>query len=74
MTIEQTVTIPADHRILFDFLVPKEIPAGPAMVELSFVPLPKPAVKHAQLGGWDGKISVSADFNEPMEEFREYME
>ncbi|MDR2898083.1 MAG: type II toxin-antitoxin system RelB/DinJ family antitoxin [Spirochaetaceae bacterium] len=33
----------------------------------------KPAVKTAKLGGWEGKISMSADFNEPMEEFQEYM-
>jgi len=30
--------------------------------------------KTAKLGGWEGKITMSADFNEPMEEFREYME
>ena len=29
--------------------------------------------KTAKLGGWEGKITMSADFNEPMEEFREYM-
>ena len=34
----------------------------------------KPTVKRAKLGGWEGKISMSADFNEPMEEFKEYME
>ena len=34
----------------------------------------KPAVKTAKLGGWEGKITMSADFNEPMEEFRECME
>ena len=30
------------------------------------------ANKSAKLGGWEGKISMSADFNEPMEEFGEY--
>ncbi|MDR1839830.1 MAG: hypothetical protein LBQ93_09660 [Treponema sp.] len=28
MTIEQTVTIPADHRVHLDFEIPQEIPAG----------------------------------------------
>ena len=28
--------------------------------------------KTAKLGGWEGKISLSADFNEPMDEFSEY--
>lgn len=27
----------------------------------------------AKLGGWEGKIFMSPDFNEPMEEFKEYM-
>ena len=30
--------------------------------------------KAAKLGGWEGKICMSDDFNEPMEEFKEYME
>ena len=30
--------------------------------------------KSAKLGGWEGKISMSDDFNEPMEEFKEYMD
>ena len=34
----------------------------------------KPIKKTAKLGGWEGKIKMSADFNEPMEEFKEYME
>jgi len=39
MIIEQTVEIPADHRILFEFLAPEEIPAGPARVELRVTPV-----------------------------------
>jgi hypothetical protein len=39
MTIEQMVEIPADHRIFFEFLAPKEIPAGPARVELKVIPV-----------------------------------
>jgi len=33
----------------------------------------KPANKKAKLGGWEGKIKMSDDFNAPMEEFEEYM-
>jgi len=29
--------------------------------------------RRAKLGGWEGKIAMSCDFNEPMEEFEEYM-
>nr|AGS51806.1 hypothetical protein [uncultured bacterium contig00053] len=39
MTIEQTVTIPADHRLFFEFLVPKEIPEGSARVEVKVTPV-----------------------------------
>jgi DNA-damage-inducible protein J len=33
----------------------------------------KPKAKRAKLGGWEGKISMSDDFNEAMEEFKDYM-
>jgi len=39
MTIEQMVNIPDNHRIFFEFLAPKEIPAGPARVELKVTPV-----------------------------------
>jgi addiction module RelB/DinJ family antitoxin len=32
-----------------------------------------PPRKAAKLGGWEGKVSMSDDFNAPMEEFEEYM-
>ena len=32
----------------------------------------KPVKKTAKIGGWEGKVKISSDFNEPMEEFREY--
>jgi hypothetical protein len=39
MTIEQTVTIPADHRLHLDFEVPPQIPAGAtARLELFWSP------------------------------------
>ncbi|MCL1920527.1 MAG: type II toxin-antitoxin system RelB/DinJ family antitoxin [Kiritimatiellaeota bacterium] len=34
----------------------------------------KPSRKRAKLGGWEGKISMAEDFNEPMEEFAGYAE
>jgi hypothetical protein len=40
MTIEQIVEIPADHRVLFEFFAPKEIPPGPARIELKVTPVP----------------------------------
>jgi len=38
MTIEQTVTIPVDHRVSLEFLAPQEIPVGPARIELTVTP------------------------------------
>ena len=32
------------------------------------------SVKRAKPGGWEGKIFMSDGFNDPMEEFKEYME
>jgi len=37
MTIEQTIEIPASHRITLD--LPPELPTGKTKVELSFTPL-----------------------------------
>jgi hypothetical protein len=39
MTIEQTVEIPADRRITFEFYVPKEIPVGLARIEMKVTPV-----------------------------------
>ena len=55
MTITQTVDIPADHRVFFEFLAPREIPAGKAKVEVKVTPVAdkqdKPALKSADEGG-----------------------
>jgi len=32
-----------------------------------------PVIGRTTLGGWEGRIFMSHDFNEPMEEFEEYM-
>ena len=32
-----------------------------------------PLSRGAKLGGWEGKINVPEDFNEPLEDFKEYM-
>ncbi|MDR2718325.1 MAG: hypothetical protein LBB89_09720 [Treponema sp.] len=54
MTIEQTVEIPVDHKIFFEFLAPKEIPAGLARLELKITPVieiqGKPAEKKESAG------------------------
>ena len=47
MTIKQTIEIPADHRVFFDF--PKEIPAGKARIELRVIPFEKKDEKSASV-------------------------
>jgi len=37
MTIEQTVTIPADHRLHLDFEIPPQLPAGRARAALTLI-------------------------------------
>ena len=39
MVIEQTIDIPVDRRVFFEFLAPRELPAGPARVELRVTPV-----------------------------------
>jgi len=39
MTITQTLEIPADRRVLFEFFAPQEIPAGKVKVEVKLTPL-----------------------------------
>ncbi len=33
----------------------------------------KPTARSARIGGWEGKINISSDFNEPMDEFKDYV-
>jgi hypothetical protein len=37
MTIEQTVTIPVDHKLHLDFEIPPQIPAGKARAALTLI-------------------------------------
>ena len=39
MTITQTVEIPADRRVFFEFLAPLEIPAGKVKIEVKLMPV-----------------------------------
>jgi len=41
MTIRQTVEIPANRRVHFDFEVPRDVPEGRAQVEFKIIPFVK---------------------------------
>ena len=45
MTLIQTVDIPADRRVRFDFEVPPEIPEGKAQIEFKVIPFAKEVEK-----------------------------
>ena len=69
MTIKQTVTIPADHRLIID--VPREIPTGPVI--LTFTPTEAEAKKVPVFGCAKGQFRIAKDFDEPLEDFKDYM-
>ena len=50
MTLTQTVNIPADRRVRFDFVVPREIPEGTAQFEFKIVPFVKKVENQADNG------------------------
>ena len=50
MVIEQTIEIPVDHRVSFEFLAPRELPPGPARVELKVTPVNEGQYGAAHLG------------------------
>jgi hypothetical protein len=48
MTLQQTIDVPADRRVSFDFLAPQEIPTGTAEVVIIFnAAKPKATVSNA---------------------------
>ena len=60
MIIEQTVTIPADHWVSFEFLAPREIPEGLARVELKVTPVNEQQHVHVPENG-NGKTTPMTD-------------
>jgi hypothetical protein len=75
MTIEQTVEIPADGRLTFE--IPPQKPASRAHVIIQF-PVKEDAhaaqqKKDIGFGCLKGQIKMSDDFDEPLEDFKDYM-
>ena len=77
MTITQTVDIPDSHWLSIE--VPREIPAGRTI--LSFTPAKAEPVADASgvqkrvpvFGCAKGQFWMADDFNEPLEDFKDYM-
>ena len=69
MTITQTVKIPADRRLIID--VPPEIPAGRTI--LGFTPIEAKQKKTPVFSCAKGQFKMASDFDEPLEDFKDYM-
>ena len=72
MTITQTIDIPADRRITLE--VPPQIPIG--QVVLTFTPktpVHTDQKKEREFGCAKGQFWMADDFDEPLEDFADYM-
>ena len=69
MSITQTDDIPANRRLIID--VPREIPEGKAI--LTFTPVETVQNKIPVFGCAKGQFKMATDFDEPLEDFRDYM-
>jgi len=71
MNATMTVDVPVSHRLTID--VPREVPAG--LVDIVFSPqaaLPSDE-ERSGFGCLKGQIKMSDDFDEPLEDFKDYM-
>jgi len=68
MTIKQTVEIPANRRVHFDFEVPREVPEGRAQVEFKIIPFVKKdaQVSKPVLKDKNGKIRLTKELKEEL--------
>jgi hypothetical protein len=75
--ITTEVVITNDHKLSLNIDLPKDYPTGTAIVTLTV----EPKVKTVQsinsmaelCGKYEGQIWTSEDFDEPLEDFAEYM-
>ena len=77
MTVTQTVDIPANRRVFID--VPREVPTGKTNIVIHF-PISQEVRESAStaekipvFGCAKGQFRMSEDFNEPLEDFKDYM-
>ena len=69
MIIEQTIEIPDSRRITLE--VPPEVPLG--RVILTFTPAEAVQKKTPVFGCAKGQFRMADDFDEPLEDFKDYM-
>jgi len=64
MTLTQTVEIPADRRVNFDFEVPHEIPTGKARFEFKVIPFVKKEDAPAKAEPENGRKTIGMTMKE----------
>ena len=69
MSVTQTVEVPESRRLVIN--VPPEVPAGPVI--LTFTPAGAERKKIPIFGCAKGQFRMSEDFDEPLEDFKDYM-
>ena len=69
MTITQTVEIPANRRLTID--VPRDVPVGRTI--LAFTPIGTEVKKIRIFGCAKGQFKMAEDFDEPLDDFKDYM-
>lgn len=81
MTLTQTVEIPLDRRVHFDFEVPREIPTGRARIEFKVIPFAKkeeanvsPPMTTEETQKWIDNLKVLPNKNMTAEEEKEFFE
>ncbi|MCL1992225.1 MAG: DUF2281 domain-containing protein [Spirochaetes bacterium] len=69
MTIEQIIEVPANRRITID--VPREVPVGRAVIAFTLARQEPRGVP--VFGCAKGQFKMAADFDEPLDDFKDYM-
>jgi hypothetical protein len=76
-TITAEVVITSDHKLNLSIDLPKDYPLGKAKVTVMIEPQndgPFQVNRMAEIcGKYEGQIWMSEDFDEPLEDFTEYM-
>jgi hypothetical protein len=72
MTIEQVIEVPVSRRIFLD--LPPELPVGRAKFEFTVTPETSTGNDRKPVFGCaKGQFRMAEDFDEPLEDFKEYM-
>ena len=73
--ITAEVVITNDHKLNLNIDLPKDYPTGKAVVTVTVEPkADQPVNRMAEIAGiYEGQIWMSDDFDEPLEDFAEYM-